>query len=45
MTQRVADSLGTLETEALKADPDFRGRTKAEANNILDAMATFMGGV
>ena len=45
MTQRVADSLGTLETEALKADPVFRGRTKTEANNILDAMATFMGGV
>jgi len=43
MTQRVADSLGSLETEALKSDPDFRGRTKTEANSILDAMATFMG--
>lgn len=43
MRQRVADSLGSVETEALKADASFRDRTKAEANSILDAMATFMG--
>jgi|LakMenEpi03Aug12_release.lakeMendotaPanAssembly.Ray.scaffolds.fasta_scaffold00761_16 hypothetical protein len=45
MRQRVADSLGTVETDALKADPLFRERTKTEAQSIMDAMATFMGGV
>lgn len=44
MRQRVADSLGTVETDALKADPVFRSQTQAEAKSIMDAMSVFMGG-
>jgi hypothetical protein len=44
MRQRVEESLASVEVEAIKTDRSFREHTATEAQNILSAMATFMGG-
>jgi len=45
MASDIKDRIAAYHPDALRNDPDLRRDTAAEANNLLNAMGAFMGGV